>query len=163
MVSQVGDKEFPPLPAVWERDRPEPGGCRDRQAAAAAPGPQPEHRGSSGWAPGEPRLRDCLCFSFPPWGPRSAWYPNHSSTAPRPPGSLRQTPGKKTSMLTAQGTRRETSFGLHSSILGRNLPCRSGDLGLSAGSDTDAGRLRPFTLTSSSSVFSTRKCAGEAE
>lgn len=55
-------------------------------------------------------------------------------------------------MLTAQGTRRETGFGVYFSILGRNLPCRSGDLGLSAGSATEAGRLRPFTLTSSCSV-----------
>lgn len=60
-------------------------------------------------------------------------------------------------MLMAQRTRRETSFGVYFSILERNLPCRSGDLGLSAGSATEAGRLRPFTLTSSSSIFSTRK------
>ena len=66
LVSQVGDKEFPPLQAVWEHDHPEPGWCRDRQATTPASGLPPECRFSSGWAIGEPCLRARLCFSFTP-------------------------------------------------------------------------------------------------
>ena len=57
-------------------------------------------------------------------------------------GASYATPEKETSMLMVQGTRRERSFGVFFSILGRNLPCGSGDLGLSANSATEAGRPR---------------------